>query len=151
EIGDLPMPSQAALLRALEEREVRPVGASTPVRIDVRFLAASHARLPELVAQGRFRDDLASRLSGFRFALPPLRDRREDIGILTAKILTRLFPERADAVAITPAAALLLFRYAWPHNVRELRRTLERALTLAPGGIVEPRHLPPELTGPVAS
>ena len=143
EIGDLPPPAQAALLRALEEKEVRAVGASAPVSIDVRFIAASHANLPDLVKRGRFREDLLSRLAGYAFTLPPLRARREDLGLLIGALLGD-----ADGVVIAPEVATRLFRYRWPHNVRELRRVLERALAIArPASLIDVSHLPSELLG----
>jgi transcriptional regulator of acetoin/glycerol metabolism len=145
EVGDLPLPAQAALLRALEEKEVRPVGASAPVPVDVRVVAASHADLRAQVEDGRFRDDLLARLAGFTLTLPPLRERREDIGILFAALLASAFPERAERVALTPGAAQALARHAWPHNVRELRRVTERAMALADGDVLDVAHLPPEL------
>jgi len=127
EIGDLPLPLQAKLLRVIDRGEVRPVGSDRTVRADVRILAATRRDLDAEVAAGRFRDDLFHRLAVARIALPPLRDRRDDIPLLATRIAARLgapadFPEEA-----------LLARWrngSWPGNVRELRNAVARALAL---------------------
>ncbi len=138
EIGDLPPPAQAALLRVLEEREVRAVGAPAAVPVDLRVVAATHRDLDALVEDGAFRDDLVARLAGFEIELPPLAERRIDLGVM----LTELVPPHAQLAA---AAARALFAYAWPRNVRELVRALERAVALAGGAELAPAHLPEEI------
>ena len=141
EIGDLPPASQAAFLRVLQEREVMPVGATRAVPVDLRIISATHRDLEDLVAQGKFRADLLARVSGFRLDLPPLRERREDIGILIAQLVRRLAGAAAGDVVFTEAAARALLRYDWPHNVRELEKVLGAALVLAAGRPIDLSHL----------
>jgi len=143
EIGDLPASSQAALLRVLQEREVRPVGATRPVPVDLRVIAATHRPLSRMVENGTFRADLFARLAGYRVELPPLSMRREDIGVIAATILRDLAPERAALIELAPRAARALLHYGWPGNVRELEKCLESALVLiGEGSRIEPEHLP---------
>ncbi|WP_437504994.1 sigma 54-interacting transcriptional regulator [Sorangium sp. So ce1099] len=146
EIGDLPAPAQAALLRVLQEQEVRPVGATRPVRVDLRVVAATHRPLKRLAALGEFRADLLARLSGYVVELPPLRERREDLGLLLGALLGRaardgLHP-RAARVALHPRAARGMLMYGWPANVRELAQCVTTAVVLAQRGTIEPAHLP---------
>ncbi len=141
EIAELRPPSQAALLRVLQEREVLPLGDTAPVPVDVRIVAATHRRLDQRVADGAFRDDLYARLNGYAIELPPLRARREDLGLLLRALLARR-PGGAQAT-ISPAAARLLFAYAWPHNVRELEKTVASALALAADRPIGVDDLPP--------
>jgi DNA-binding NtrC family response regulator len=142
EIGDLPIGSQSVLLRALQESEVLPVGATRPVKIDVRVLAATHYDLPGLIEQGGFRADLFARVSGFTVRLPPLRERREDLGLLTSLILRRVAADLVDRISLTPEAASALFAHDWPLNVRELEKCLSTALVLAAGQPIDLPHLP---------
>jgi DNA-binding NtrC family response regulator len=142
EIGDLPLPAQAALLRVLQEREVLPVGAERPLPIDVRVVSATHHDLKSLAAQGRFRADLLARLSGFTLTLLPLRERREDLGLLIAHLLKRLAPRRAAQCRFEAEAALALFLHGWPLNIRELEKGLSLALALSGDGPIELAHLP---------
>ena len=143
EIADLPASSQAALLRVLQEREVLAVGETNPVKVDVRIVAATHQNLEAAVAANRFRADLLARISGFTVKVPPLRWRREDLGLLLAALLLRLAPERAAAVSFTPEAGRALLRHRWPLNVRELEKCLEAALVLAGKEPIDLGHLPP--------
>ncbi|MFT3912968.1 MAG: sigma 54-interacting transcriptional regulator [Anaeromyxobacteraceae bacterium] len=138
EIADLNAEGQAALLRVLQEGEVLPLGATKPVPVDVRVVSASHHDLAARVAAGRFRADLLARLAGFTLALPPLRERREDLGLLVGAILRRRLPERAGALTLTGAAARALFRGAWPLNVRQLEHALLTAAALSPDGVLAP-------------
>jgi DNA-binding NtrC family response regulator len=140
EIAELPESSQVALLRVLQEGEVRPIGASAAVRVDIRVVAATHQDIPVRIADGRFRQDLYARLAGFEMTLPALRDRREDLGTLIAAILPRvtLHPER---ITLHRAAARALFRYAWPLNIRELEQALRAAVALADTGEIHLEHL----------
>jgi len=140
EIAELPEESQVALLRVLQEGEVRPIGASEAVKVDVRVVAATHQDIPARIADGRFRQDLYARLSGFEMSLPPLRDRREDIGTLIAAILPRV-AVRADRVTLHRSAARALLRYAWPLNIRELEQALRAAVALADTGEIRFEHL----------
>jgi transcriptional regulator with GAF, ATPase, and Fis domain len=146
EIGDLPASSQAALLRALQEREVVPVGGTRPVKVDLRVVAATHQPLESLVDRGAFRQDLLARLGGFVMDLPPLRARKMDLGLLVAALVQRLSPARADAVRFTPAAGRALLAHGWPLNTRELEQALSRALVLAGDAEVDVEHLPAAVT-----
>jgi pSer/pThr/pTyr-binding forkhead associated (FHA) protein len=139
EVGDLAPRAQAALLRVLQESEVLPVGATRPVPVDLRVIAATHRRLDTLVESREFRADLFARLSGFSFVLPALHARRPDIGLLVASILRDVAGD-AQATLTVPAGRALL-RYRWPFNVRELRQCLALAVSLAKGAPVEPAHL----------
>jgi len=144
EIGDLPQASQTVLLRVLQEREVTPLGGTRPIKVDLRVICATHHDLDTHVALGRFRADLYARLSGHRFVIPPLRERREDLGLLTAALLRRIAPSSGSPghdVRFEPAAARALCRYSWPLNVRELETCLVSALVLARGGAIGVEHL----------
>jgi transcriptional regulator with AAA-type ATPase domain len=142
EIGDLPLDAQAALLRVLQEREVVPVGDTRPVKVDVRVIAATHRPLDDMVAQGTFRSDLLARLSGYRHLLTPLRERREDLGVLIAELLRRSGGDRANEIRISLGAGRLLVRHDWPRNIRELEQCLAAAALLAKDGLIEPAQLP---------
>ncbi len=141
EIAELPEESQVALLRVLQEGEVRPVGASDPVKVDIRVVAATHQDIPARIAAGRFRQDLYARLAGFEMGLPALRDRREDLGSLIAALLPRITP-KPSRVTLHRSAARALFRYPWPLNVRELEQALRAAVALTDTGEVRFEHLP---------
>jgi DNA-binding NtrC family response regulator len=134
EIGDLPASSQAALLRVLQEREVTPLGGTRPVKVDLRVVCATHRDLEAQVALGEFRADLYARLSGHTFSIPPLRERREDLGLLTAALLRRIAPDQD--VRFEPEAVRAFCRYAWPLNVRELEKCLASAVVLMRGGVI---------------
>ena len=140
EIGDLPASSQAALLRVLQEKEVMPVGGTKAVPVDLRVVAATHRDLDDMVADQAFRHDLFARLAGFRIQVPPLADRRCDLGILIGALHTRLFPAEHPGFDID--AARLLLRYPWPLNVRELEQALGTAQVLAGAEPVRAEHLP---------
>jgi transcriptional regulator with AAA-type ATPase domain len=142
EVGDLPLPAQAALLRVLQEREVRPVGATQAVRVDLRVVAATHRPLDRMVEERTFRADLLMRLAGFRVELPPLRARREDIGLLIGALLRDAAADRKSPVTISPRAARALLRHRWPGNVRELEKCLTTALVLARDNRIDADHLP---------
>ena len=137
EIGDLPAPAQAALLRVLEEHEVRAVGATSATRVDLRVVAATHRDLDAMIEEGQFREDLLARLAGFELALPALVDRRVDLGTMLAEI--------APDTTFAAAAIRALLAYAWPRNVRELVRAVERAAALAAGAEITVAHLPDEI------
>jgi len=145
EIGELPLPLQAKLLRVIETHEVMRVGAVKSRTVDVRFLAATNRVLEDEVARGAFRQDLYYRLNGISLLIPPLRARVDEI-----ESLARSFVETAAKVAerpvpkIVPAALKLLLTYAWPGNIRELRNTIERALLLSTGDSITPEDLPLE-------
>ena len=141
EIGDLPLPAQVALLRVLQDREVRPVGDTRGAPVDFRIVTATLHDLDARVRAGTFRADLLARISGFHLELPALRDRRVDLGLLVGTLLARLAPGRAIRFSLDAVRALA--GHAWPANIRELERCLETALTLAGGAdTVEAAHLP---------
>jgi DNA-binding NtrC family response regulator len=142
EIGELPRASQAALLRVLQEHEVVPVGSSRAVPVDVRFVAATNRDLSTDVASGAFRADLLARLAGFTVELPPLRRRREDLGLLVAAILRSLEGVDADLVTFDPAVGRAIVAHDWPLNIRELAQVLATAVVLAGGSTVRKEHLP---------
>jgi two-component system, NtrC family, nitrogen regulation response regulator NtrX len=138
EIGDMPLTMQAKLLRVLEEGEIERVGGDKPIPVDVRVIVATHRNLEEQVRQGTFREDLYHRIYVFPLALPPLRERREDIPFLAEHFANQLAeqnnwkPRRFSGEAMEALAA-----YAWPGNVRELRNVIERVLLLSEGEMVE--------------
>ncbi|MGN6392181.1 MAG: sigma-54-dependent transcriptional regulator [Gemmatimonadales bacterium] len=146
EIGDISPALQARLLRALQEHEIVPVGSETPIRVDVRVLAATHRDLPELVRQGRFREDLYYRLNVVTLTLPPLRARPQDIPLLIDHFLRELAERHGRGpVAVDPEAQRRLLAYDWPGNIRELQNVLERAMLLAEQDVIGPEHLPADL------
>jgi transcriptional regulator of acetoin/glycerol metabolism len=130
-------------LRVLQEQEVLPVGSTRPMPVDLRVISATHHDLESLVESGRFRADLLGRVGGFRLDLPPLRERREDLGLLIGTLIERLSGPRAEEVTLTEAAVRALYRYDWPHNVRELEKCLAAALVLASGRPIDVPHLSP--------
>jgi DNA-binding NtrC family response regulator len=143
EIAELPESSQVKLLRVLQENEVTPIGGTRPTKVDVRVVAATHQNLPRLVERGLFRSDLYGRIAGFQLMLPPLRERREDIGILVAAMLPQLVGERqAREIRLQRSAARALFTYHWPRNIRELEQALALACTLADGVQISLDDLP---------
>jgi len=140
EIVNLPLPTQAKLLRSLQERQVQPLGSKQPVRVDVRIIAASNIPLEQEVRAGRFRQDVYYRLNEFLITLPPLRE-RDDILHLANELLQEAGAELGRPCrSISEAAAQVLLRYRWPGNVRELRNVIRRAILLAKD-VIEPEHL----------
>ncbi len=132
EVAELPLPMQVKLLRAIQEKSVRPVGAQNEVAVDVRILSATHKNLAALVEDGRFRHDLYYRINVIELRVPPLRERREDLPQLAGAILTRLAAAQHRALPVLhPDAVEALARYNFPGNVRELENILERAFALA--------------------
>jgi DNA-binding NtrC family response regulator len=148
EIGELPLPAQVKLNRALQEREIRRVGDNAPVKIDVRVVAATHRDLREEAKAGRFREDLFYRLHVFPVTLPPLRERPEDVPLLAAHFVEKHARAiRRDLTGFEPEALLRLAGHPWPGNVRELENAVERAVAVAPGPVVRVGDLPPEIAG----
>jgi hypothetical protein len=141
EIGDLPLASQPLLLRVLQEQQVTPLGSPKGIGVDLRIVAATHRSLPALASRGDFRHDLLARLDGFTFVLPPVRERRFDIGLFVSRILQRLPDPRIPRLSFTPEAARALFLHAWPSNVRELEQCLLRALTLSSGETIDRKSI----------
>jgi DNA-binding NtrC family response regulator len=151
EIGDMGPKMQAQLLRTLQDGEVRPVGGSESIRVDVRLVCATNKDLEDEVKAGRFREDLYFRINVVTVHLPPLRDRPEDIPSLVAHFLNKTARrERREAAAMSPEALRLLSGYSWPGNVRELENAIERAVAVAKGNVVLPSDLPPEVGGSAA-
>jgi DNA-binding NtrC family response regulator len=146
EIGDMPLNTQAKLLRVLEDSRVRRLGGRTETVVDVRVVASTNKNLPEAIRANQFREDLFYRLNVFEILLPPLRDRLEDVPVLSRALLEDLNRKHGTQVIdIAPDAMDLLRRHRWPGNVRELRNALERAVILAADGVVLARHLPPSV------
>ena len=130
EIGDMPMEAQTRLLRVLQSGEVTTVGGSKPVRVDVRIIAATNKDLPALIEEQRFRQDLYYRLNVVPIALPPLRERREDVILLARHFLDRAAQDGLPRKALSDEAAQLLMAYHWPGNVRELQNVMQRLAVL---------------------
>lgn len=148
EIGELPAEGQAKLLRLLQERVVMPVGATAPIRVDVRIIAATHRDLWSMVPVHRFREDLLYRLEVLRITLSPLRERLGELPRLTQELLERIAATHGmPPLSISPDAETCLAGHSWPGNVRELGNCLERAAILSPDGIIRPEHLPPQIAG----
>ncbi len=146
EIGDVPLGMQVKLLRAIEHREVTPVGDARPRGIDVRFLAATNRPLHRLMAEGLFREDLFFRLSVFPIHIPPLRDRLDDLPELARFFTSQADPSRGRDAELRDDTLAELRRRPWTGNVRELRNAIERAVILARGGPILPEHLPPAVS-----
>jgi DNA-binding NtrC family response regulator len=142
EIGDLPLSLQAKILRALEEKRFERLGGTASVQVDVRLAAATNRGLKAAVAARRFREDLYFRLSVFPITIPPLRDRKGDIALLARYFIERFCRDlKKRPLTLSPAALDALQAYAWPGNVRELQNCIERAVILADGDTIQPRHL----------
>jgi two-component system, NtrC family, response regulator HydG len=149
EIGDMPLATQVKLLRTLENNEVRRVGENAPRMVDVRVVAATNRDLRVLVAEGRFRADLYYRLNVVQIELPPLRERREDIGLLASFFLERSARRlHRPAARFTPEAMALLEKYDYPGNVRELENAVEHAVAVSEHGVLGPADLPAEIRSP---
>lgn len=141
EIGDMPLETQAKVLRAIQEHQFERVGGVKPIKVNVRFIAATHQDLAALVDQGKFRQDLFYRLNVFAIYLPPLRDRREDIPLFVEHFLD----EQEHTIMATPETLQLLTAYDWPGNVRELENAVEAASIIAED-VIKPQHLPSSVT-----
>jgi transcriptional regulator with PAS, ATPase and Fis domain len=146
EVGNLSLSMQTKLLRFLQEYEIKRVGGMESIKVDVRVIAATNQLLEPLVKNGRFREDLFDRLNVVSIALPPLRERKEDIPLLAAHFLQRFSEENRKNIShISPEALEVLTRYSWPGNVRELEHTIERAVILTIHPIILPEDLPPKI------
>lgn len=142
EIGDMAPELQAKLLRAIEDRSIRPVGSDQPAPLDVRIVAATNQDLPARIRAGQFRDDLYYRLAVIPIQLPALRERKEDIPLLAEHFLGRAIATSGKQVlGFTPETMTTLLRHPWPGNVRELENVVERAVTLTAGGTIAPEAL----------
>ncbi|HXG18335.1 MAG TPA: sigma 54-interacting transcriptional regulator [Methylomirabilota bacterium] len=143
EVGELPLAMQVKLLRVLQEQEVTPVGASQGIRVDVRVLAATNRNLAEEVAAGRFREDLFYRLHVISIALPPLRERQDDLPLLIQHFLTHCTAASGkDIRHIAPEAMRALLDYSYPGNIRELQNIMQHAITMAEGDTIRKQDLP---------
>ncbi|HEY6196200.1 MAG TPA: sigma-54 dependent transcriptional regulator [Candidatus Eisenbacteria bacterium] len=148
EVADMPLPTQAKLLRFIDHRNFKRVGGAHDISVDIRIVAATNKNLDEEVRLGRFRSDLYFRLKVVSIWLPPLRDRQGDVAMLSLHFM-REFSRKFQKgfVELTPEAAMLLDGYPWPGNVRELRNLIERVVLLEEGERLEAEHLPPEMLG----
>ena len=143
EIGDMPLSTQAKLLRALQNQEIQRVGSLAIRKVDVRVIAATHRDLRQMVSQGKFREDLFYRLSRVEIKLPRLADRKEDLLLLARHFMDRFAEEYQKPIhGITPRAQVVLSRYAWPGNVRELENVLSEACMMTDGERIDVRDLP---------
>jgi DNA-binding NtrC family response regulator len=145
EVGELPLDLQAKLLRALQEKEVRPVGATQAKPISARVLAATNRDLALMVEQGRFRKDLYFRLNVVNLRIPPLRDRRDDIAVLATHFLTQMEKESGVVRSFSDSMLRVMAEYDWPGNVRELENAIERACALSSGPVLHMGDLPTQL------
>jgi DNA-binding NtrC family response regulator len=144
EIGEMPIATQAKLLRVLEDRKLRRLGSKVETNVDVRVLAATNKVPEEAVARGELRNDLYYRLNVFNIHMPPLREHKEDLADLVQSLLADVNTKHGRKVAVISEAVLHVFQnYSWPGNVRELRNTLERAVIVCEGSVIETKHLPP--------
>jgi two-component system response regulator PilR (NtrC family) len=149
EVADLPLPMQVKLLRAIQERRVRKVGSTVEEPVDVRLISATHQNLAACVEAGKFRQDLYYRLNVIELGLPPLRERKDDIGLLAQAVLQRL--TGSVRTRLSPAALDALLAHSFPGNVRELENVLERALAFASGDTIEPQDLALKAAAPAAA
>ncbi|OGL04190.1 MAG: Fis family transcriptional regulator [Candidatus Rokubacteria bacterium RIFCSPHIGHO2_12_FULL_73_22] len=149
EITEIPQSVQVKLLRAIQEREIRRVGDTRDVKVDVRLIAASNRDVARAVGEGVLREDLFYRLNVIPIHLPPLRERREDIPLLVAHFIQKISAELGKTVrGVTPEALAVLEQHRWPGNIRELENVIERALVLGSGDMLEAEALPPDLRRP---
>jgi DNA-binding NtrC family response regulator len=143
EIADLSPPLQTKLLRVMDDHEIRPLGSNHSRKVDLRFVAATNKDVSNAVKNGTLREDLYYRLNVVTFLLPPLRERKEDISIMSTQFLKKYAQELSKPVQeLDPATIKVLKEYNWPGNVRELRNIIERAVLIAEGGVIRPEHLP---------
>jgi DNA-binding NtrC family response regulator len=147
EISETSAALQVKLLRALQEREVVPVGGAAPVKVQARMIAASNSDLEKLCDEGQFRRDLFYRLNVINIHLPPLRERRDDIPLLVRRLLRKHTPQEQTPLVVDERALHSLTSYSWPGNVRELENVIERAITLNGSGRITPEDLPPKVCG----
>jgi DNA-binding NtrC family response regulator len=148
EIGEMPLALQSRLLRVLEDRKVRPLGATEETAVDVRIVAATNADLDKAIEAGRFRSDLYYRLSTVTIAVPPLRERPADVPLLIKHFLTRVSAEAGRPVLeIDSDAMTRLLRYAWPGNARELQNAIQRGVILCRNDVITIKDLPPKVAG----
>jgi DNA-binding NtrC family response regulator len=151
EVGDIPLGMQTRLLRVLQERCFERVGGTQSIEVDVRVVAATNRSLQNMVQTGKFREDLYYRLNVVKIDLPPLRQRQEDIPLLSMHFAQKYSRAGQNPCQIAPEAMEALLGFSWPGNVRQLENAIERACVTARDGVIRPENLPPELTQPAAS
>jgi DNA-binding NtrC family response regulator len=150
EVGNLSLPMQSKLLRFLQEHEIKRVGGTESIKVDVRVIAATNQPLEPLVTSGKFREDLFDRLNVIIITLPPLRERKEDIPLLASHFLQKFCEENHKNIShISPEALEILLQYSWPGNVRELEHTIERAVIFSTHPIILPEDLPRKMFGEI--
>ena len=148
EVGELPLDAQVKLLRVLEERKITRIGGKKAIPVDVRIVAATNRNLDDEVKNGHFRLDLLYRLNVFTLILPPLRERKEDIPLLTNFFIRKYNRTLSlDVQSVSPEAISLLTSYDWPGNVRDLENALQSSMILCTGGVIRPEHLPDRIKG----
>jgi DNA-binding NtrC family response regulator len=148
EIGDMPLTLQVKLLRVLAEREIDRIGGSKSIPIDIRVIAATHRNLEESVQNGSFREDLYYRLNIIPIVMPPLRERKTDIPLLTKFFLAKFNgPQNNSEKTISNEAMAIMIAYKWPGNIRELANFIERMVVLSSGSVITPRDLPDKILG----
>jgi DNA-binding NtrC family response regulator len=147
EVGELPVDLQAKLLRALQEKEIRPVGSTRRISINVRILAATNRNLEQAVTEGAFRRDLYFRLNVLSLRIPPLRERREDIPLLIAHFVERCSRNSGQEKTLSDEALKVMLAYDWPGNVRELENCIERTFAFTSGPLINVADLPPAIAG----
>lgn len=146
EIAEIPLPAQAKLLRVLQEGSIEPLGTNASVKVDVRIVSATHRDLKKRIEDGRFREDLYYRLKVLDLFIPPLRERRVDLPVLTEHFINRFAP-KGTTPTLSPRAWAAINEYAFPGNVRELEHAIHHAVVLARGGEIDVSHLPSEISG----
>jgi transcriptional regulator with GAF, ATPase, and Fis domain len=150
EIGDMPTALQVKLLRVLAEQEIDRLGGSKPVKVNVRFITATHRNLEDAIKEGKFREDLYYRLNIIPIVIPPLRDRKSDIPLLVQHFLKKCNENQdQQAKVISDETIQMLANYSWPGNIRELGNFIERMVVLSMGGNITPRDLPEKVLGEV--
>ena len=149
EIGDLPLSTQVKLLRLLQQREYEPLGGISPIRADIRIIAATNKDLKELLAQGKFRDDLYFRLAVVKFELPSLKQRREDIPYLVDHFIMKFNARKGKKIiSVSPEVMSILMQHDYPGNIRELENIIEYGFVVCHGSIIQAEHLPGDLSQP---
>jgi len=146
EIGDLPMGLQTKLLRAIEEREILPIGSTDPVKVDIRLIAATHQNLRKRIQEGAFREDLFYRLNVVEIHIPPLRERSEDVPLLVDHFIRKYNKElNRNFRGAAPEIIRILMNYKWRGNIRELENVIERSMIMGTPPLLKPENLPGNL------
>jgi two-component system, NtrC family, response regulator AtoC len=148
EVAEIPLPAQAKLLRVLQEGTFEPLGTNQSIKVDVRIVSATHRDLKQRIADGKFRQDLYYRLNVLDIAIPPLRERREDLPILVEYFLRRFTPANQPPMSLAPRAWAVLSQHPFPGNIRELEHAIEHAVVVAKGKPIDLEHLPADIAGP---